>query len=123
MGAQPDLDRAVLTEGDSGELILFGVLIFGIVLGLTLAWFVVRCCNCCLRIREERPQTGPRWEALTHRALRFIRKRRKISLAFSNYRNHKLGHLPDPRRTRRASDSRVEPLHEGPAIRRRNGSD
>ena len=123
MGAQPDLSEALPSEGDSGEIILLGVLTLGIFLGLAIAWVVVRCCAVCGRVREERPLTRDRWEALTHRALKFIRKRRKISLAFSNYRNHKLGHLPDPRRTRRASDSRVEPLFEGPAIRRRNGSD
>ena len=67
------------------------------------------------------------WERVTVRALRFLAKRRRVSLAFSNYRNHNLrGVNPGPARQRArrrvATPSRI--LHEGFALPRHgsNGS-
>ena len=71
---------------------------------------------------------GP-WEALTSRALRFVRRRRAISLAFSNLRESSLRQSvqsrPNLRRRatlagsatpRSSTSSEITPLREGPAL-------
>ena len=65
------------------------------------------------------------WERVTRRAIHFLAKRRRVSLAFSNYRNTNLrgagfGAAKSQPRRRVATPSRI--LHEGFAIPR-HGSD
>ena len=70
---------------------------------------------------EPRTELCGSWAAVVTRALRFIRKRRRIAIAWSNYRNHQLRHLPlaretEPARPRETEAEQVRPLQEGPAI-------
>ena len=66
-----------------------------------------------------RPQS---WARVVLKALRFLRKRRRIALAWGNYKNHRLRRLPanvaegEPGRPRSSSTEEIRPLQEGPAI-------
>ena len=130
MGAQP-----VPTVISEGEALLLGLLLAALVVGLSLGWILSWCCRKVWPDREEGrfSRTGA-WARIVSKALRFIRKRRRISLAWANYRNHRLRQLPagvaEDRLPRQRSDSteEVRPLREGPAIqngthRRRAQSD
>ena len=131
MGALPEVEPRGSTEG---ETLLWVLLLVALAVGLSLGWFTSWCCRKqgpdLSRQAEGPPEVD--WERVVVKALRFIRKRRRISLAWSNYRNHKLRSLPsseDPLlRQRSASSEEIRPLQEGPAInngahRRRTQSD
>ena len=109
---------------DSGEVILFGVFCLGILTAACLD-FSCWCCCCGPSPKNKRVPRAValRWASAVTRALRFIRRRRRISLAFANYKNKPLRQLPstppDRRRSaRRPSPELTTPLREGPAIRR-----
>ena len=121
---------------DSGVDLLLWVLVSTYGLGVLCGWFL-RALWTRVGIGNTAAATpralGP-WETLTSRALRFVRRRRAISLAFSNLRESSLRQSvqsrPNLRRratlagssTPRSSSSlEVAPLREGPALR--HGSD
>lgn len=75
-----------------------------------------------------KPSLESRWERLVKKALHFVGRRRRISLAFNSYKDHRLrtGVDKEPKPKRRAATPGV--LHEGFAIRhgsarRRAGAD
>ena len=125
-GEEPGSDLAVLWW------ILSGVFCLGLAVGskATLVWLRIR--HWWKGGEETNHQTSiqglqpPGWRSVVIRALRFIRKRRKISLAFSNYRNKPLKHSPSPDSgwadqpsqalLSRKRAERLEPLREGPAF-------
>ena len=117
MSAPPALEVPVEAEGDFLlKALLFAVLVVGILLG----WLVSKCVGCISWWLWPEPSgTATRWRAVVLRALRFIRKRRRVSLAFSNYRNHPLNHAPTApsRKPRRRQVGDLLPLEEGPAFR------
>jgi hypothetical protein len=121
MGAQLEV---VPRQDAEGELLLIGLLLAALVGGAILGGLVVwLTLSCAIRNRRSGENLPPeRWERIVLKALRFIRWRRRISLAWSNYRNHKLRILPatsggEPV-TRQGSGSSEElrPLQEGPAL-------
>ncbi|CAE7648821.1 unnamed protein product [Symbiodinium sp. CCMP2592] len=92
-------------------------------------WLLGLACGCCFSAptaprRQTRPLRGPldRWAAVSRRALFFLGRRRRISLAFGHYREVDLrntaGSRPNAaRRARRASTPRAAGLlYEGPAL-------
>ena len=108
------------TGNPEGDLLLKALLCAVLTVGVALGWLVTRCCQVVREWCPARVASGPNWKAIVVRALRFIRKRRRIAVAFSNYRNYPLNHSPStpprkPPRRRRAGDLR--PLEEGPVIR------
>ena len=118
MGAQP-----VPSGISEGEAILLGLLVAALAVGLSLGCTLSWCCRKVWPDREEgRTSRKGAWARIVSKALRFIRKRRRIALAWANYRNHKLRHLPaegtEDRLPRQRSDSteEVRPLREGPAF-------
>ncbi len=126
MGAQL-VESVELTEWTSGDYILVGVFVSGVFTTVLLGF----CCwCCCCGAPKESPVPRAvilRWTSAVTRALRFIRRRRHIALAFANYKNKPLRQLPstppDRRRAaRKPSPELTTPLREGPAIRR-HGSD
>lgn len=112
------------TPGDSSVLsflvILVASWIIAVVVGVLLGWF------CCRKaIKQPRadftPETVRAWERLALEAIRFVSKRRRVGLAFSNYRDYSLrsvqGSRPTTERQLRRRASTPPPvLHEGPAI-------
>ena len=121
MGAQLE---AVPSRDTEGELLLIGLLLAALVGGAILGGLVVWLTLCCAtRFKRSSVAVPPeRWERIVLKALRFIRRRRRISLAWSNYRNHRLRGLPATSSggigTRQVSGSSEElrPLQEGPAL-------
>lgn len=116
------------TEGGTGEDAILGWLLLAAVsVGVGAGVLLGRlCCWLCAPPEPShrgRPATGAaaRWEKLVSHALRFVRRRRRIALAFSNLREWPLRTLPTPPRAtdrgarRRRTGSQVEPLREGPA--------
>ena len=109
--------------------VLFGTLLVGVVLGWSLhsgwsRWYP--------RIRKALRKRHP-WEVLTTRVLRYIHKRRVISIAFHNLGHYSLrnsaGSQPNQLRRRRAAtpgprpatrigppSPGLTPLQEGPVI-------
>ena len=118
-----------VTEGGASEdsvlwLLLLAVATTGVGAGVLLG-----CCCCWLCACPRQPHSGSqllgaaaRWERIVLHALRFIRRRRRIALAFGNLREWPLRSLPTPPRTsnrnprRRRAGGPVEPLREGPAV-------
>ena len=103
-----------------GDFLLKALLLAVLTVGIALGWLVTRCLQVVRKCCPERAVSAPSWKAIVVRALRFIRKRRRIAVAFSNYRNYPLNHSPStpprkPPRRRRAGD--LLPLEEGPVIR------
>ena len=112
-------------SGDDSVLPFLGFLvatwIAAVVVGILLG------CACCRKAAkpdrvEPTPETILAWERLTRKAIRFVAKRRRVGLAFSNYRDYSLRNVQGSRPTtterqlcRRASTP-VPVLHEGPAI-------
>ena len=121
MSAQLGVDPAGPPEGDTLLLALLGA---ALVTGLILGWFLARTCHrqhsTAVPVTPAVVEGG--WSSVVAKALRFIRKRRRIALAWANYRNHRLRQLPtipaEPPLARQRSDSseEVRPLREGPAI-------
>ena len=117
MGAQ--LPASQVSEGAEDRLllgILLGTLAVGFVLGFLALWGVWWLCA-----RKEKPKVnsqGERWAQIVTRALRFIRRRRRIALAFSNYREHPLRRdTPAKGKSKpkaRAQARNISPLREGP---------
>lgn len=81
--------------------------------GVAITWLIGLCCGyifatkCCQRKPPTPvvPQLSlDSWTRLTSRALRFVSKRRAVSLAFSAYRNVDLRNTPqaEPNQARRA---------------------
>ena len=116
---------------DPGVDLLLWVLVSTYGLGVLCGWFL-RAFWVRFGIGNTRAATfrvvGP-WEVLTSRALRFVRRRRAISLAFSNLRESSLRQSvqsrPNLRRRatlagsatpRRSTSSEITPLREGPAL-------
>ena len=132
MGAQSDISEG---EAEFSVLwwILLGVFCLGLGIGVTstLVWLRIRqWCGSRARIDHQVSSQSlwpPGWRSVVIRALRFIRKRRKISLAFSNYRTKPLKHSPSlesswadqPSQawTARKRAEGLVPLREGPAFR------
>ena len=116
-----------------------------LILGVVIIWVVglltglVGCA--CFRVCCQRPSPpiGPvafpiqAWERLVTKGVNFLRRRRRIAIAFGNYRNHplrtvsqtnkassstsNLSHTPLRRRTRTPGPkAKAAVLHEGPAI-------
>lgn len=126
MGAQPEVVQADAPEGEALLAVLLSVaLAAGFLLGWCLAGY-------CQRPEPNTEASGPGeggatpqggWARLACKALRFLRKRRRIALAWSNYRNHKLRPLPSTQaedpfpRQGSGTPEVVRPLQEGPAIR------
>jgi hypothetical protein len=116
------------TEGGTGEDAILGWLLLAAVL-VGVGAGVLLGCLCCWLCAPSAPSrrgrlaagAAARWEKLVSHALRFVRRRRRIALAFSNLREWPLRTLPTPPRAtdrgtrRRRADSQVEPLREGPA--------
>ena len=113
-----------IEDPDAGLNLLWGafVLVFltGFVVGVKVTLWFGRWCI--------RPESSPAtcltpagWRSVVIRALRFLRRRRHVALAFNNYKNKPLRQLPVTDWPRRALDpgEPVTPLREGPAI---NGS-
>ena len=122
MSAQPGVDSAGPPEGDTLLLALLGA---ALVIGLTLGWVLARICHRQHSLVEPVVQSlalERGWSLVVTKALRFIRKRRRIALAWANYRNHRLRQLPSITaeaplaRQGSGSSEDVRPLHEGPAI-------
>ena len=118
MGAQAPL--VTWDEGAQGDKLLIYLLVGAVIGGFLLGFLVLGC----LWVWCRRPPTTTksvrvgRWEQVVTRALRFIRRRRRIALAFSNYRDHQLRHST-PGRTRAKAKAKakarpVSPLREGP---------
>lgn len=99
MGAQSDFGESD-TEFSVLWWILFGVFCLGLGIGVatTLVWLRIRqWCGSRARAEHQVSSQGlwpPGWRSVVIRTLRFIRTRRKISLAFSNYRTKPLKHSP-----------------------------
>ena len=114
---------------DSGADLLLWIALAIYSLGVVCGW---TCRSLLGFIRVSRPPAARHpnnWGRLTARALRFVRRRRAVSLAFSAFREHSLrpseqGQPTSRRRahvgstTPRPSSSSVEftPLREGPAL-------
>ena len=112
--------------------------------GVATIWLVGLCCGviCATScFRSKAKGTGPvvpqlrldAWTRLTSRALRFVAKRRAVSLAFNSYRTVDLRNTPQaaPNQARRAHlrrrastpSTRTALAHEGPILAVNNGSD
>ena len=108
----------------SGEYILLGVFVFGFLTAALLGVCSWYCCCTSPREFKASKSVTLRWASTVTRALRFIRRRRRIALAFANYKNKPLRQLPSTPPDRRRSARRPSPeltstpLREGPAIRR-----
>ena len=118
MCAQP-LVEVTSPEFTDADILLVGVFAVGGLFGLGLA----TACWLCSRLGprpEGQGQTGAlrRWEAVVTKALRFTRRRRRVSLAFGNYRHHQLRSANPRAPRRRVQTPSRAPLREGPAIRR-----
>ena len=121
------MDAQIHTEEpEAGWDILVGAIVVvflsGFLLGVRVTLWGVRW------FRKPIAETSPAtcltpagWRSVVIRALRFLRRRRHIALAFNNYKNKPLRQLPVTDWPRRALDpgEPVTPLREGPAI---NGS-
>lgn len=128
-------------EGDGEEsdrlpsLLLFSWVIIGTA-GFLLGWV---CSRAFTRIGTwwHRAAQPGRWETLVQKAIFFIGRRRRVSLAFGAYRNSSLRNTPaaKPNSSRRALRARAttprppvtvgspQVLNEGPAIVRHHGPD
>eukprot|EP00435_Cladocopium_sp_Y103_P075584 s308_g60.t1 len=119
MSAQLEGIPGADAEGEHILLVLLCVaLAGGALLGVGLTWLILRPAA-SVTSRAVKPES---WARIVLKALRFLRKRRRIALAWSNYRNHKLRQLPaqsEGRALSRQGSSSAEerPLQEGPAIR------
>ena len=128
-GTTGGMSRGVVTESElaaedsEGSLLL----LLGVVAIFLLGVLAGRCLG---RWPKEKPRPSAvlPWERLVRRALAFIGRRRRVSLAFGAYRDHRLRtEVSRPRPKRRARTPGV--LHEGFAItgngphRRRAGPD
>ena len=129
VGGEPDL----VVHPGLGHWVspLTGALLGVFVLGVATGWFLARTWlwiwDCGTRASQvlHRP-----WARLVLRLLHFVRRRRLISFAFSNYKNHQaIGQVPkSPKRARRARpigspkalpgppSPGPSPLIEGPVI-------
>ena len=115
---------------DSGEDLFLGLVLCLLGLGFACGWFCHSFWVRGLTLQRPAKVLKPRpWVRLVARALRFIRRRRAVSLAFSSYRESSLRQSvqsrPNGRRrahtgslTPRTSpiNSDVVPLREGPVI-------
>ena len=104
----------------SGDTFLLGVFLLGILTGISLASW----CAWKLRVARSdsaaRTATGERWIQVVLRAVRFVRKRHRVSLAFSNYRNHRLRtgvSRPKAKAKARPNTPPTRVLREGPVFR------
>ena len=102
--------------------------------GFLLGWFAARLYAQVISWWAS-PPLPVRWETLVHKALFFVGRRRRVSLAFNAYRNSTLRNTPvakpnAARRTLRARAHTPRPptspgsplvLNEGPAIQRHDG--
>ena len=131
MAAQFSLDSP-----DAGpelwEVVLFGVFLLGVGVGVKAVFVGQRLAVWWSGQSEASwsPAQGlnpPGWHSVVLRALRFIRRRRKVALAFANYRTKPLKHSPSlesgwsdrPSEAFKASKAKEgwTPLVEGPAFR------
>ena len=103
------------SEGEAREASVIPVLTLLLgttfLLGLLLGW--------CIRgsVSQQRTSLGGRWERLVRKAIYFVGRRRRVSLAFNAYKDHRLrtGVDRDARPKRRSATPGL--LHEGFAIR------
>ena len=120
---------AGVVEGGSDEdsslgWLLLAIISVGVGIGVLLGCLCSRLCTRPAPSHQDRPTQGVavRWEKIVLHALRFIRRRRRIALAFGNLRERPLRTLPtppratNPGRRRRRTAGQVEPLREGPAV-------
>ena len=141
MAAQFSLDSPD-TDSELWEVILFGVFLLGVGVGVKAVLVGQRLVVWWKGPTPPwTPAEGlypPGWHSVVVRALRFIRRRRRVSLAFNNYRTKPLRHSPTPSsswsdrpseafRASKAAEG-LAPLVEGPAFphganRGRAGSD
>ena len=120
MSAQLEVDPSGDAEGELLLIgLLFAVLVGGVLLGGLSVWVGCRCCAPRPSSRGPPPES---WARIVTKALRFIRRRRRIALAWGNYRNHPLRQLPTTSSRRSSgrqesgSSEELRPLQEGPAI-------
>ena len=129
-------ETVVTPIGDSSEepgyLILKVLVVFtfalGIVTGILIAWAWAGIGSTSVRHPLVPPPRGASvWKRLVARALRFVKKRRLVSLAFGNYSNYSLrnseGSRPTSLRRRRPTSpspkpkaAGLPPLVEGPVV-------
>ena len=113
-------------DPDAGLNLLLGailvVFLTGFVAGVKATLWVSRWCKQPSEISPATCLSPAGWRSVVVRALRFIRRRRHVALAFNNYKNKPLRQLPVTDWPRRSLDpgEPVTPLREGPAIN--NGS-
>ena len=96
--------------------VLGGTLAAGFILGVLVlggVWWL-----CTGKGKPRAKSQADRWAQIVVRALRFIRRRRRIALAFNNYKEHPL-RRDTPARGKakpkaRAKARNVSPLREGP---------
>ena len=100
------------------DILLAGVFGFGGLVGAALAFTLWRCARPSPRPEGQGlTHAVRRWEAVVTKALRFTRRRRRVSLAFGNYRHHQLRKATPKAPRRRVQTPSRRPLREGPAIR------
>lgn len=117
MGAQPEALTGRL-DLDGGDLILSGVFIAGGIFSLVLVGVLGWCTRSTPSESRGDCQALARWERLAKKVINFARRRRRVSVAFANYSNHKLRRAAPKRAPRRrVSTPSRQVLSEGPAIR------
>lgn len=114
------VDRVEEPSGFPSTLVLTWVIIAA--LSFFLGVLFEKCCRRKPQVVVQLPVA--RWERLVRKASYFVAKRRRISLAFGNYKEHTLRNSEGskPTTARRAIKQRAHTpnpsrvLHEGPAI-------
>ena len=100
----------------TGDTVLLGVFLVGTLTGGLFGGLCV-CCRFASRGTSAPTRAGEKWIRVVLRAIRFVQRRRRISLAFGNYKNHRL--RPAGQRAKakaRPATPRGPVLQEGPAI-------
>ena len=108
-------------ESSWDPLLVITLVVFlaGFLLGIRVTLWVLRLCR--QSVEPDSPAkclTPAGWKSVVIRALRFIRRRRHVALAFNNYKTKPLRQLPVKDWPRRSLDpgEPVTPLREGPAF-------
>ena len=112
--------------GDSleepGDLILKGLVLCTFTLGILTGLLIAKVWAGIGSLSVKRPSVSPTsgasvWTRLVARALRFVRKRRLVSIAFGNYSNYSLrnseGSRPTSLRRRRSTSPSPKPKASG----------
>ena len=115
--------QTLAEDPESGLDLLLGaalaVSLVGFGLGIRVTLWVVSAAR-----KQQEPVSPAKcltpagWRSVVIRALRFIRRRRHVALAFNNYKTKPLRQLPVTSWPRRALDpgEPLTPLREGPAF-------